>query len=625
MFIGGSSARIINNHSRMMTIQLLKLPRTTVARRQTTGTMLVLSSKKMELTSYAQQFSTGNAFPFPLPIHDNSRLTTMTMSRRNNNNNNNNIYVEKFFSTSTKAEIKGTTTGGENINNNHDDDDEVDKVVYINNDDDDDDDNDDYIIRHKRGDLVWTHHQHHNHRNDRARRESNVVQQQSQLSQLSHHQQQVQQQQQQQYHVISSNDHSSNNDDEISSSNINNNDSVIVVAENLNNNVPPISKSTSVQPNDPKVHARRNDEQELASSKQQKQNSLDKEGNVKFNTGQKLSSSSASSKRPWYKMLDAEHLRKLKELDYPFFPHEIQWDKQLANLTAFVKIHGHFPRSPAVRRSAARIRRDRNDINSIHGGVSSSSGNTIDSNSDSPHDNDNNGKEASLFYWCQTQRGLYFKWNKSQQGHQRRQPQQQKPDNIDTTTASISNAGGDHASLYDTVAPIESKRKTMATMSMTLERVEKLEAIGFVWNHNDENWQRNYNKLVQFNREHGHTFVPIKYTADPSLGLWVSCQRYAKTSCAADSPRMTPERERLLNEVNFVWDAHEARWHQFYNEYSSFTQRTYPGKAPLQKYRQLYDWHRRQCRHHREYLDGEKTPLTEERVELFEDSRYSRQ
>ena len=72
---------------------------------------------------------------------------------------------------------------------------------------------------------------------------------------------------------------------------------------------------------------------------------------------------------------------------------------------------------------------------------------------------------------------------------------------------------------------------------MTVERVAKLEALGFEWSPpnsqlshatNEAGWVAMLSKLVAFKAEHGHCRVPAKYPADPKLGTWVSKQRQCK-------------------------------------------------------------------------------------------------
>jgi len=53
------------------------------------------------------------------------------------------------------------------------------------------------------------------------------------------------------------------------------------------------------------------------------------------------------------------------------------------------------------------------------------------------------------------------------------------------------------------------------------ERAALLEALGFVWDPLEADWQDMYAQLEEYRREEGHCRVPVKYEDSPALGLWV--------------------------------------------------------------------------------------------------------
>ena len=73
---------------------------------------------------------------------------------------------------------------------------------------------------------------------------------------------------------------------------------------------------------------------------------------------------------------------------------------------------------------------------------------------------------------------------------------------------------------------VRSQRKSMKQIkqgkksSLTDERIEKLDSIGFEWDLND--WDKMFEDLGAFANEHGHCRVPRRCDA---LGRWVSNQR----------------------------------------------------------------------------------------------------
>ena len=57
--------------------------------------------------------------------------------------------------------------------------------------------------------------------------------------------------------------------------------------------------------------------------------------------------------------------------------------------------------------------------------------------------------------------------------------------------------------------------------SMTQERINKLETLGFVWNSHDQLWKERLNDLKLYKEINGDCNVPNKYPPDPSLAVWV--------------------------------------------------------------------------------------------------------
>ena len=85
--------------------------------------------------------------------------------------------------------------------------------------------------------------------------------------------------------------------------------------------------------------------------------------------------------------------------------------------------------------------------------------------------------------------------------------------------------------------------------SMSSERRQRLDDIGFVWDPVREAWEEGFSKLVRFKETEGHLRVTQRFKLNGfSLGHWVSDQRKAKDS-------MSPERKQRLDDVGFVWDA----------------------------------------------------------------------
>ncbi len=66
--------------------------------------------------------------------------------------------------------------------------------------------------------------------------------------------------------------------------------------------------------------------------------------------------------------------------------------------------------------------------------------------------------------------------------------------------------------------------------TLTPERLERLDALGFVWDPHTEHWEEGFSKLQQFKEREGHCRVPQGHKeGDLALGSWIGTQRQTKT------------------------------------------------------------------------------------------------
>jgi len=146
-----------------------------------------------------------------------------------------------------------------------------------------------------------------------------------------------------------------------------------------------------------------------------------------------------------------------------------------------------------------------------------------------------------------------------------------------------------------------------AVKRLTLERKEKLDALGFVWSLRskriDDHWDEMFRHLLEYKEKHGDTLVPSRYEDNPKLGKWVETQRYEFTKLqratvdvstenkvedadipvAAAAPlvggkpkapnvRLTEERLQRLNSIAFEWKVkhkmkryYDRQWDQMFD------------------------------------------------------------
>ncbi len=104
-----------------------------------------------------------------------------------------------------------------------------------------------------------------------------------------------------------------------------------------------------------------------------------------------------------------------------------------------------------------------------------------------------------------------------------------------------------------------SQRQNRKNGILTAERIRLLDEIGFEWTPRDSVWDEGFNKLLAYKAEHGN--VDVSKHPNTELGTWVSVQRKAKSR-----GEISEERLQRLNEVGFVWDAHESRWEEMFRQ-----------------------------------------------------------
>jgi superfamily II DNA or RNA helicase len=100
--------------------------------------------------------------------------------------------------------------------------------------------------------------------------------------------------------------------------------------------------------------------------------------------------------------------------------------------------------------------------------------------------------------------------------------------------------------------------------SLSPERKQKLDEIGFVWDAIAAAWEEGFSKLLQFKEAEGHCNVHNSVRRDKfSLGSWVRVQRRNVDILPLDQ-------KRQLDEIGFVWDPRIAMWEEGFSKLLQF-------------------------------------------------------
>jgi hypothetical protein len=103
--------------------------------------------------------------------------------------------------------------------------------------------------------------------------------------------------------------------------------------------------------------------------------------------------------------------------------------------------------------------------------------------------------------------------------------------------------------------------KGKSRRSISKEQVDKLNAIGMVWDYIEDGWKRNFDLANKFYCENGHVRVPQIYIYDGEhLGSWFHTQRQAYKK-----GRLSKERIKKLDSIEMVWDPINESWERYYS------------------------------------------------------------
>lgn len=138
------------------------------------------------------------------------------------------------------------------------------------------------------------------------------------------------------------------------------------------------------------------------------------------------------------------------------------------------------------------------------------------------------------------------------------------------------------------------QRRTKKQGKISDGRVSRLEALGFSWDPLDAKWEEMFQRLLVYRADFGNCNVPMGWSNDPELSIWVAHQRYQKRKKILGVCRT-----QRLDEVGFVWDPVEAAREEAFAKLVAYKQRFGDCNVPHEwgEDRRLAKW----VQHQREY------------------------
>ena len=131
------------------------------------------------------------------------------------------------------------------------------------------------------------------------------------------------------------------------------------------------------------------------------------------------------------------------------------------------------------------------------------------------------------------------------------------------------------------------QRTVKKSGKLSKERIRRLEQIGFIWEPNNESWEKLFAALVDYKRKYGNCNVPSDWYENQELGSWANTQRQFKKS-----GKLSQERTRRLKQIGFVWDLLDVRWKEMFTALVDYKRKHRNCNVPQRwrENRQLATW-----------------------------------
>ncbi|MBF0379425.1 MAG: Helicase associated domain protein [Magnetococcales bacterium] len=156
---------------------------------------------------------------------------------------------------------------------------------------------------------------------------------------------------------------------------------------------------------------------------------------------------------------------------------------------------------------------------------------------------------------------------------------------------------------------VATQRKAKLSGQLDQPRIQRLDALGFIWDIAEANWLDMYRQLFIFAHEKGHCLVSKSHPATMLLSKWCDNQRKAKANNT-----LSQDQINRLSELNFVWEQKQVIVEEMMIVLKAFKEEQGHCNVPTQgsKYSQLGLWLQFQ---RQSYKKGELDPLRQQKLE----------
>ena len=151
--------------------------------------------------------------------------------------------------------------------------------------------------------------------------------------------------------------------------------------------------------------------------------------------------------------------------------------------------------------------------------------------------------------------------------------------------------------------------------ALTGDRITELEGLVMDWEPLESRWQQQFQALVEFKEENGHTIVPVDYSENPSLSLWVQKQRHDYKAGA-----MSKENQAQMRGIGFVFDLYHAAFARGLEKLKTYKEMHGDCRVPRSHFDQdLVSFVKQQRTQYKRFMNGGSSSLTEERKQILDE------